>query len=256
MASSTPQRATRSAGKQTRQTLLHAADHVFRTEGETASVAQICERAGTFPNQVTYYFGSKEQLFVEVACAAVLRAGRHAEEAAEATPTVRDYAQTLVTTLLGPELRGVEMFTTAMLLVSRRDDLRELITTTLHTLHERGEKALMQKLVRTGWQLRASIDVEAKAFWSAIFGLAVQKSATDDSLGPSLTDAVTVIFTNLGISEEVLNARLGGLDKLDQRGRLDQREGLDQRGELDQRREQLDRREHLGPRGDRRKAAR
>ena len=111
----------------------------------------------------------------------------------------------------------------------------------------------MQKLVRTGWQLRASIDVEAKAFWSAIFGLAVQKSATDDSLGPSLTDAVTVIFTNLGISEEVLNARLGGLDKLDQREGLDK---LDQRGELDQRREQLDRREHLGPRGDRRKAAR
>ncbi|OBC06561.1 TetR family transcriptional regulator [Gordonia sp. 852002-50816_SCH5313054-c] len=244
MASSTSQRATRSAGKQTRQTLLHAADHVFRTEGETASVAQICERAGTFPNQVTYYFGSKEQLFVEVACAAVLRAGRHAEEAAEATPTVRDYAQTLVTTLLGPELRGVEMFTTAMLLVSRRPDLREFITATLHTLHERGEEALMQKLVRTGWQLRASIGVEAKAFWSAIFGLAVQKSATDDSLGPSLTDAVTVIFTNLGISEEVLNAPLGGLDKLDQRkGKLDQRGeldqagpgGLDQRGELDQR---------------------
>ncbi len=266
MASSTPPRATRSAGKQTRQTLLHAADHVFRTEGETASVAQICERAGTFPNQVTYYFGSKEQLFVEVACAAVLRAGRHAEEAAEATPTVRDYAQTLVTTLLGPELRGVEMFTTAMLLVSRRPDLREFITTTLHTLHERGEEALMQKLVRTGWQLRASIGVEAKAFWSAIFGLAVQKSATDDSLGPSLTDAVTVIFTNLGISEEVLNAPLGGLDKLDQRGELDQPrlgglDKLDQRGELDQprlggldkldqRRRQLDQRGGLGQRGE------
>ena len=281
MAPSTSQRATRSAGKQTRQTLLHAADHVFRTEGETASVAQICERAGTFPNQVTYYFGSKEQLFVEVACAAVLRAGRHAEEAAEATPTVRDYAQTLVTTLLGPELRGVEMFTTAMLLVSRRPDLREFITTTLHTLHERGEEALMQKLVRTGWQLRASIGVEAKAFWSAIFGLAVQKSATDDSLGPSLTDAVTVIFTNLGISEEVLNARLGGLDKLDQRAELDQRgrldrrgepdqpspgglDKLDQRGQLDQRggldkldqRGKSDQREHPGPRGDRRKASR
>ena len=265
MAPSKSQRATRSAGKQTRQTLLHAADHVFRAEGETASVAQICERAGTFPNQVTYYFGSKEQLFVEVACAAVLRAGRHAEEAAEATPTVRDYAQTLVTTLLGPELRGVEMFTTAMLLVSRRPDLREFITTTLHTLHERGEEALMQKLVRTGWQLRASIGVEAKAFWSAIFGLAVQKSATDDSLGPSLTDAVTVIFTNLGISEEVLNAPLGGLDKLDQRGeldqarpggldKLDQRRGLDQRGELDQARpgglDKLDQRGEPDQRGE------
>ena len=116
----------------------------------------------------------------------------------------------------------------------------------------------------------------------------MQKSATDDSLGPSLTDAVTVIFTNLGISEEVLNAPLGGLDKLDQRRRqLDQRGGLDQAGpggldkldqrgeldqraeldqarlggldKLDQRRKQLDQRgqrEQPGPRGDRRKASR
>ncbi|MEP9417055.1 TetR/AcrR family transcriptional regulator C-terminal domain-containing protein [Gordonia sp. VNQ95] len=206
-------RATRTSGKATRSALLRAADEVFREHGEAASVAMISERAQTFPNQVTYYFGSKEQLFVEVACAAVLRAGRHAEESASSAATVREYAETLVTTLLGPEARNVEMFTTAMLLVSRRTDLRDHITDTLRTLHERGAEALMQTLVRTGWQLRTTIEVEAQAFWSAIFGLAVQKSATGDAFGPTLTDAVTVIFTNLGVPEQILDSPLtGGLD--------------------------------------------
>lgn len=201
-------RASREAGKATRQTLLRAAAEVFAEQGETASVAQICQRADAYPNQVTYYFGSKEQLFVEVACVGVLRAGRRAEEAAAGTTTVRDYTNTLVGTLLGPCARDVELFTTAMLLTSRRTDLREHITDTLRTLHERGEQALMSTLVRTGWKLRAGIDVEAKAFWSAIFGLAVQKAATGADFGYRLEDAVAVIFTNLQIPDRVLDRPL------------------------------------------------
>lgn len=201
-------RASREAGKATRQALLRAAAEVFAERGEAASVAQICQRADAYPNQVTYYFNSKEQLFVEVACAGVLRAGRRAEEAAAETTTVRDYTNTLVGTLLGPCARDVELFTTAMLLTSRRTDLREHITDTLRTLHERGEQALMSTLVRTGWTLRAGIDVEAKAFWSAIFGLAVQKAATGADFGYRLEDAVAVIFTNLQIPDRVLDQPL------------------------------------------------
>ncbi|GAB84106.1 TetR/AcrR family transcriptional regulator C-terminal domain-containing protein [Gordonia rubripertincta] len=201
-------RASREAGKATRQALLRAAAEVFAERGEAASVAQICQRADAYPNQVTYYFNSKEQLFVEVACAGVLRAGRRAEEAAAETTTVRDYTNTLVGTLLGPCARDIELFTTAMLLTSRRSDLREHITDTLRTLHERGEQALMSTLVRTGWQLRAGIDVEAKAFWSAIFGLAVQKAATGADFGYRLEDAVAVIFTNLQIPDRVLDRPL------------------------------------------------
>ncbi|WHU47384.1 TetR/AcrR family transcriptional regulator C-terminal domain-containing protein [Gordonia sp. L191] len=201
-------RASREAGKATRSALLHAAGEVFAESGETASVAQICARADAFPNQVTYYFGSKEQLFVEVACAAVLRAGRHAEHAAASATTVRDYTRTLVETLLGPQSRNVELFTTAMLLVSRRTDLRPHITETLSTLHDSGEAALLDTLVRTGWQLRAEIGVEARAFWSAIFGLTVQNAATGDELGTSVAEAVTVLFTNMGIPDSVLDQPL------------------------------------------------
>ncbi|AZG47630.1 TetR/AcrR family transcriptional regulator C-terminal domain-containing protein [Gordonia insulae] len=197
-------RGSREAGKATRKALLSAATDVFVEHGETASIAQICRQADAYPNQVTYYFGSKEQLFVEVACAAVLRAGRHAEEAATQAATVREYTSTLVSSLLGPQARNVELFTTAMLLVSRRPDLRERISDTLRTLHERGEEALMRTLVRTGWQLRAGIDVEAKAFWSAIFGLVIQQAAAGSQPDSSLEDAVAIVFTNLQIPESVL----------------------------------------------------
>lgn len=203
-------RASRAAGMATRETLIRAADQVFGEHGPSASVAQICAHAQTFPNQVTYYFGSKEQLFVEVACAAVLRAARHAEEAAATARTVGEYADTLITTLLGPEVRGVEMFTTAMLAVAHRPDLTDHITTTLATLHQHGEQALLATLVRTGWTLRASVDVEAKAFWSAIFGLAVQHCAAGDSLGRPLTEAVTVVFTTLGLADDARERTLPG----------------------------------------------
>lgn len=200
-----PRRASRDSGKATRQALLRAGAEVFAEHGESASVAQICARAEAFPNQVTYYFGSKEQLFVEVACGAVLRAGRHAEEAASSATTVRDYTGALITELLGRQARNVELFTIAMLLVSRRTDLRPMITDTLRTLHERGESALMQTLVRTGWRLRADISVEARAFWSAIFGLIVQKSAAGDDFDYSMENAVLVVFTGLQIPDDVLD---------------------------------------------------
>lgn len=206
---SSPRRATRNAGKATRRALLEAATEVFAESGEQASVASICQRADAFPNQVTYYFGSKEQLFVEVACAAVLRAGRSAETAAAQTSTVRDYAGTLVRTLVGEQARNVELFTTAMLLVSRRTDLRPLVAETLETLYHRGEQALLDTLVRTGWQLRTEVAVEARAFWSAIFGLIVQQAALGaDELTADAFDAVAVVFTNMQIPDSVLDTPL------------------------------------------------
>ncbi|MDL9938920.1 TetR/AcrR family transcriptional regulator C-terminal domain-containing protein [Gordonia sp. ABSL1-1] len=201
-------RGSSASGKSTRAALLRAATEVFTEHGETASVAQVCRHAEVFPNQVTYYFGSKEQLFVEVACAAVLRAGRHAENAARQAATVREYTHELVSTLLGPQARNVELFTTAMMIVSRRNDLREHITDTLRILHDRADAALIATLMRTGWQLYSPIDVETKAFWSAIFGLVVQKSATGAEFGYTLQDSVAVLFASLQIPDRILDQPL------------------------------------------------
>src|ERR1700755_1451294 len=92
-------RATRAAGKQTRKALLDAADPLFAQHG-LAGVSQqdIADAAGTFPSQVTYYFGSKEALFVEAACRAVLRAGSEVEQAGESTRTPRTFVKAIVRT--------------------------------------------------------------------------------------------------------------------------------------------------------------
>ena len=201
-------RATRESGRQTRDALLAAATELFLEHGEGVPITQICAAAGAHPNQVTYYYGSKERLFVEVACGAVLRAGKRAEDDAATAETVGDYTEKLVGSLLGPGAPSVELFTSAMLMTGRRSELRDLITDTLRTLHSSGEDALIRTLMRTGWHLRAGIDVESKAFWSAIFGLVIQKTATGESFGYSLEEAVAVIFANLQIPETVRNTSI------------------------------------------------
>ncbi len=200
------QRASRASGRQTRSALLHAATELFASDGDAVPLSRICLHAGAHPNQVTYYFGSKEALFVEVACAAVLRAGRHAEETAAGASTVRAYTHALVTTLLGVEAEGVRLFVEAMLLAGRRPEHQPAIDAALATLYGAGERALMGTLVRTGWKLRADAAIEARAFWSAVFGIVVQKHATAGAIGTSLEDAVTVVFTSLQIPESVLDA--------------------------------------------------
>ena len=201
-------RATRESGRQTRDALFIAATELFLEHGDGVAITQICAAARAHPNQVTYYYGSKERLFVEVACAAVLRAGKRAEDDAATAETVGDYTEKLVGSLLGPGAPSVELFVEAMLMTGRRGELRDLITDTLRTLHSSGEDALIRTLMRTGWQLRAGIDVEAKAFWSAIFGLVIQKTATGESFGYSLEEAVAVIFANLQIPDTVLRTSI------------------------------------------------
>lgn len=198
------QRLLRSDGKQTRLTLLRAADEVFLEHGEQASVAQICERAQTFPNQVTYYFGSKEQLFVEVACAAVLRAGRHAEEAADDAGAWA-LRRNLVRTLLGPELAEVQR--------CHRDAARVPANGSARA-HRRHATNCCMSAAR--WRCTAPWPApdgsrarrwrwKAKAFWSAVFGVAVQMSATTPDIGYSLTDSVAVVFAHLAIPDNLLD---------------------------------------------------
>jgi AcrR family transcriptional regulator len=94
-------RATRAAGQQTRRALLDAAGPLFAERGLAGvSQADIAAAAGTFPSQVTYYFGSKEALFVEAACRGVLRAATVVEQAGARTRTPRTYVRAMVHTAL------------------------------------------------------------------------------------------------------------------------------------------------------------
>src|ERR1700710_755200 len=62
-------RATRSAGREMRSRLLDGASRLFRERGLAGtSISDVAAAADAFPSQITYYFRTKEALFVEAAC--------------------------------------------------------------------------------------------------------------------------------------------------------------------------------------------
>src|SRR6184192_50290 len=90
-------RATRSAGRKMRSLLLDAASPLFRERGLSGTaIADIAAAADAFPSQITYYFRTKEALFVEAACREMLYVARAAEQAALQAQTPRDYTRALV----------------------------------------------------------------------------------------------------------------------------------------------------------------
>src|ERR1700760_4096511 len=76
-------RATRTAGRQMRSRLLDGASRLFRERGLAGtSISDIAAAADAFPSQITYYFRTKEALFVECACLELLYLARATEQAA------------------------------------------------------------------------------------------------------------------------------------------------------------------------------
>lgn len=58
-------RATRTAGRQMRSRLLDGASRLFKERGLAGtSISDIAAAADAFPSQITYYFRTKEALFV------------------------------------------------------------------------------------------------------------------------------------------------------------------------------------------------
>src|SRR5476649_2770251 len=82
-------------GLRMRSRLLDAAARRFKAFGlADVAVAEIAADAGAFPSQVTYYFGTKETLFVEAACREMLYLARDAEAASSHPKNERDYIET------------------------------------------------------------------------------------------------------------------------------------------------------------------
>ena len=95
-------RGVREPGKRMRSRLLDAAVELFKAKGAAAvSVAEIAAAAGAYPSQITYYFRTKEALFVEAACREVLYVARQAELAAAGAASGSDYNRRLVETVIG-----------------------------------------------------------------------------------------------------------------------------------------------------------
>jgi AcrR family transcriptional regulator len=169
-------RATRTAGRQMRSRLLDAASLLFKERGLSAvSIADIAAAADAFPSQITYYFRTKEALFVEAACRDVLYVGLAAEVNAGKRLSPADYTRSLVESVMGSDAVG--FFVEAMTLTRRRQDLAPLVERTIERLHTEGLRAHADKMAARGWQSRLDPETSARHFWTIAIGITLEGHA-------------------------------------------------------------------------------
>jgi AcrR family transcriptional regulator len=166
-------RATRTAGRKMRSLLLDAASRLFKERGLSGtSIADIATSADAFPSQITYYFRTKEALFVEAACRDMLYLARSAEQAALQAGTPRDYTRALVETVTATD--SVTFFAEALTLTRRRPDLAPLVERTIERLHAEGLRAYASKIERQGWRTLREPDATSRRFWAVAIGVMVE----------------------------------------------------------------------------------
>ena len=189
-------RATRQAGRQRRSQLLDAASTLFANRGlADVSLNEIADAADAFPSQVTYYFGSKEALFVEAACRDVLRAGIEVERAGARARTRHTYSRAIVNA--ATHSTALPNFIEAMLLARRRPELAPLVERTLERLHLEGARAVRENLDRRGWAIVTTPDELARAFWATVLGVVLQRGALGDEFDPATAEAAVLLVMNL-----------------------------------------------------------
>jgi AcrR family transcriptional regulator len=179
-----------------RRSLLDAAQRLFADRGVAeVSAAEIARAAGAFPSQVTYYFGTKEALFVETACRAVLHLATDVERAGRRTRTPRGYVRQITRlALASPALLS---FAEASLLVRRRPELAPLVRDTFERLHAEGERAVAESLAARGWRIRAAPAAEAAGFWAAMLGVAIERGARGEAVDQASTEAAIQLVLSL-----------------------------------------------------------
>src|SRR6201993_3365462 len=166
-------RATRTAGRKMRSVLQDAASRLFRERGLSGtSIADIAAGADAFPSQITYYFRTKEALFVEAACRDMLYLARATEQAALQAGTPRDYTRALVETVTASD--AVAFFAEALTLTRRRQDLAPLVERTIERLHSEGARAYASQVERHGWRSLRAPEESSRRFWEVAIGVIVE----------------------------------------------------------------------------------
>jgi AcrR family transcriptional regulator len=185
-------RAVREPGKRMRSRLLDAAVELFKAKGlGGVSVAEIAAAAGAYPSQVTYYFRTKEALFVEAACREVLYVARQAELAAAGAASGSAYNRRLVETVIGSP--GLALFVEALSLTRRRQDLAPLIERTFERLHAEGDRAYAETRRRRGWAQAEDAATVARRFWTLALGVALREGATEATVAEAVEEMVALL---------------------------------------------------------------
>jgi AcrR family transcriptional regulator len=166
-------RATRSAGRKMRSLLLDAASRLFKEQGLSGtSISDIAGAADAFPSQITYYFRTKEALFVEAACRDVLYLARATEQSALKTHSPREYTHALAQTVTATD--SVAFFAEALTLTRRRQDLAPLVERTIERLHSEGARAYASQVERHGWRSLRAPEESSRRFWAIAIGVIVE----------------------------------------------------------------------------------
>ncbi len=187
-------RALREPGKRMRSRLLDAAVELFKAKGATGvAVAEIAAAAGAYPSQVTYYFRTKEALFVEAACREVLYVARQAETAAAGAATGSVYNRRLIEAVIGSP--GLALFVEALSLTRRRQDLAPLIERTFERLHAEGDRAYAATRQRRGWPADEDSGAVARRFWTLALGVALREGATEATVDDAVEEMAALLRT-------------------------------------------------------------
>jgi AcrR family transcriptional regulator len=166
-------RATRSAGRKMRSLLLDAASPLFRERGLSGTaITDIAAAVDAFPSQITYYFRTKEALFVECACRDLLYLARATEQAALKARTPGEYTHALAETVTASD--SVAFFAEALTLTRRRQDLAPLVERTIERLHSEGARAYASQVARHGWRSLRAPDESSRRFWAVAIGVILE----------------------------------------------------------------------------------
>jgi AcrR family transcriptional regulator len=159
----------RARGRRTRIRILDRAAELFAGQDYAAvSVAEIARSADAHPHQVTYYFGSKDALFVQAAFLLLLREARRLEPIGLRQKTPAAFRAAVSRTTL--TLPAVPVAVRAMSISRLRPDLQKLAQQRLAVLFRQAEHYLARVLQRHDWVVDRPLEVEVRTFWSAVLG--------------------------------------------------------------------------------------
>ncbi|HEY2795300.1 MAG TPA: TetR/AcrR family transcriptional regulator C-terminal domain-containing protein [Micromonosporaceae bacterium] len=159
----------RPRGQRTRAQILDQAVRLFAERGfDGVSVAEIAGAAGAHPNQITYYFASKDALFVQAAFLMLLRDAERLEPVGRRQRTPEAFRTAMARTALA--LPAVPVAVQAMSITRRRPELHHLAEHSLGLLFQQAQRYLTAILDHRGWVVDRPADVETRTFWSAVLG--------------------------------------------------------------------------------------
>jgi AcrR family transcriptional regulator len=149
--------------------ILERAAALFAERGfDAVNVAQIAAAADAHPNQITYYFGSKDALFVHAAFLLLLRDAERLEPVGRRQRTPEAFCTALARTALA--LPAVPIAVQAMSITRHRPELRPLAEQGLALLFRQAQRYLTAILEHHDWVIDRPVDTETRTFWSAVLG--------------------------------------------------------------------------------------